>query len=196
MPTPESAAFLAKKPTVPPTYEGVDFEDNIAVHNARDAIIREQWVRSMMARLVGEELGKCYAREGVNHFEKCGKLRGLSSIPFSCIKKGTDWMLNWICEFREIFRITQGPQDQGLSVRGEELFQQDGIDTTDPTKKEYHVWSFEGKRNAYTSSVLPAEMNTCLCIDLTSFDDQPTNRITTTKSSAVMLTWLLLRRMG
>ncbi|KUL89768.1 hypothetical protein ZTR_00506 [Talaromyces verruculosus] len=75
MPTPESAAFLAKKPTVPPTYEGVDFDDNVAIHNARDAIIREQWVRSMMARLVGEELGKCYAREGVNHFEKCGKLR-------------------------------------------------------------------------------------------------------------------------
>lgn len=76
MPTPESERFLAKKPTVPPTYEGVDFEDNIAVHNARDAIIREQWVRSMMSRLVGEELGKCYHREGVNHLEKCGKLRG------------------------------------------------------------------------------------------------------------------------
>jgi hypothetical protein len=76
MPTPESGAFLAKKPTVPPTYDGVDFEDNVAVHNARDAIIREQWVRSMMSRLVGEELGKCYAREGVNHLEKCGKLRG------------------------------------------------------------------------------------------------------------------------
>ena len=84
MPTPESAAFLAKKPTVPPTYEGVDFEDNVAVHNARDAIIREQWVRSMMARLVGEELGKCYAREGVNHLEKCGLLRGerSSSLVF------------------------------------------------------------------------------------------------------------------
>ncbi|KAL1998216.1 hypothetical protein VTN02DRAFT_6629 [Thermoascus thermophilus] len=75
MPTPESEAFLAKKPTVPPTYEGVDFDDNVAVHNARDAIIREQWVRSMMSRLVGEELGKCYAREGVNHLEKCGVLR-------------------------------------------------------------------------------------------------------------------------
>lgn len=81
MPTPESAAFQAKKPTVPPTFDGVDYEDNIAVHNARDAIIREQWVRSMMSRLVGEELGKCYAREGVNHLEKCGVLRGeLGSI--------------------------------------------------------------------------------------------------------------------
>ena len=83
MPTPESAAFLAKKPTVPPTYEGVDFEDNVAVHNARDAIIREQWVRSMMSRLVGEELGKCYAREGVNHLEKCGALRGWFSFFLS-----------------------------------------------------------------------------------------------------------------
>lgn len=81
MPTAESASFLAKKPTVPPTYEGVDFEDNVAVHNARDAIIREQWVRSMMSRLVGEELGKCYAREGVNHLEKCGVLRGISLPP-------------------------------------------------------------------------------------------------------------------
>ena len=77
MPTPESAEFLARKPTVPPTYEGVDYDDNVAIHNARDAIIREQWVRSMMSRLVGEELSKCYTREGVNHFEKCGFLRGL-----------------------------------------------------------------------------------------------------------------------
>ena len=86
MPTAESAAFLAKKPTVAPTYEGVDFEDNIALHNARDAIIREQWVRSMMARLVGEELGKCYAREGVNHLEKCGVYRGgLFPYSVSCL---------------------------------------------------------------------------------------------------------------
>ena len=80
MPTPESEAFKAKKPTVPPTYDGVDFEDSAALHNARDAIIREQWVRSMMARLVGEELGKCYRREGVNHLEKCGMLRGETNL--------------------------------------------------------------------------------------------------------------------
>jgi len=75
MPTPESAAFLAKKPTVAPTFEGVDFADNEAVINARDAIIREQWVKVMMARLVREELGKCYVKEGVNHLEKCGRYR-------------------------------------------------------------------------------------------------------------------------
>ncbi|KAF1833020.1 hypothetical protein BDW02DRAFT_528478 [Decorospora gaudefroyi] len=75
MPTPESAAFLAKKPKVPPTFEGVDYEDNTALKAAQDAILREQWVKSMMARLVREEMGKCYRREGVNHLEKCGHLR-------------------------------------------------------------------------------------------------------------------------
>jgi len=76
MPTPESASFLAKKPKVPPTFDGVDYDDNAALKAAQDSIIREQWVRSMMARLVRDELGKCYRREGVNHLEKCGHLRG------------------------------------------------------------------------------------------------------------------------
>ncbi|RDW84280.1 NADH-ubiquinone oxidoreductase subunit 5 [Coleophoma cylindrospora] len=75
-PTPESAAFLAKKPTVPPTFDGVDYDDTKRLKQAQDAIIREQWVKSMMARLVREEMGKCYYREGVNHLEKCGALRG------------------------------------------------------------------------------------------------------------------------
>jgi hypothetical protein len=76
MPTPESEMFLAKKPKVAPTFAGVDYEDNTALKAAQDAIIREQWVKSMMARLVREEMGKCYRREGVNHLEKCGPLRG------------------------------------------------------------------------------------------------------------------------
>ena len=75
-PTPESEAFLAKKPKVPPTFDGVDYDDTPRLKAAQDAVIREQWVRSMMARLVREELGKCYYREGVNHLEKCGALRG------------------------------------------------------------------------------------------------------------------------
>ena len=75
MPTPESAAFLAKKPTVLPTFDGVDYDDNKALKAAQDAIVREQWVQVMMGRLVREELGKCYYREGVNHLEKCGHLR-------------------------------------------------------------------------------------------------------------------------
>lgn len=58
MPTPESALFLASKPKVPPTFQGVDFNNNQAVVDARDAIIREQWVKQMMARLVREELGE------------------------------------------------------------------------------------------------------------------------------------------
>ncbi|KAL8931455.1 MAG: hypothetical protein Q9211_006949 [Gyalolechia sp. 1 TL-2023] len=75
MPTPESEAFLAKKPTVPPSFDGVDYNDTPRLKAAQDAIIKEQWVKSMMARLVREELAKCYRREGVNHLEKCGKLR-------------------------------------------------------------------------------------------------------------------------
>lgn len=75
MPTPESEAFLAKKPTVPPTFDGVDFDDSKRLRQAQDAIIREQWVQVMMGRLVREELSKCYYREGVNHLEKCGHLR-------------------------------------------------------------------------------------------------------------------------
>ncbi|KAI1828161.1 hypothetical protein F4861DRAFT_490920 [Xylaria intraflava] len=75
MPTPESAAFLAKKPTVPPTFNGVDYDDNKRLKQAQDAVIREQWVQVMMGRLVREELSKCYVREGVNHLEKCGILR-------------------------------------------------------------------------------------------------------------------------
>jgi hypothetical protein len=85
-PTPESAAFLAKKPTVPPTFDGVDYDDTGRLKQAQDAIIREQWVKSMMARLVREEMGRCYYREGVNHLEKCGHLRGMDSYlyPAGC----------------------------------------------------------------------------------------------------------------
>ena len=77
MPTPESAMFLAQKPKVAPTFDGVDYDNNTQLKAAQDAIIREQWVQSMMARLIREEMGKCYFREGVNHLEKCGKLRGM-----------------------------------------------------------------------------------------------------------------------
>lgn len=76
MPTPESESFLAKKPTVPPTFDGVDYDDNKRLKQAQDAVVREQWVQVMMGRLVREELSKCYVREGVNHLEKCGSLRG------------------------------------------------------------------------------------------------------------------------
>lgn len=76
MPTPESESFKAAKPKVPPTFDDVDYDDNKALKAAQDAIIREQWVQSMMARLIREEMGKCYNREGVNHLEKCGHLRG------------------------------------------------------------------------------------------------------------------------
>ncbi|KHN99877.1 NADH-ubiquinone oxidoreductase 12 kDa subunit [Metarhizium album ARSEF 1941] len=75
MPTPESELFKSQKPNVAPTFNGVAYDDTKAFKAAEDAIIREQWVGAMKTRLVGEELGKCYMREGVNHLENCGELR-------------------------------------------------------------------------------------------------------------------------
>ncbi|MCJ1239601.1 hypothetical protein MMC14_007599 [Varicellaria rhodocarpa] len=75
MPTPLSASHISRRPTVPPTFEGVNYDDQTALKAAQDSVIKEQWVRSMMARLVREELGRCYYREGVNHLERCGRLR-------------------------------------------------------------------------------------------------------------------------
>lgn len=83
MTTPESEYFLSRKPTVPPNFDGVDFEDTARLKAAQDAVIREQWVKNMMARLVRDELKKCYYREGVNHLEKCGALRGMLMINWA-----------------------------------------------------------------------------------------------------------------
>ncbi len=63
MPTPESESFLRQKPKVPPTFQGVDFADNQAVTDARDSIIREQWVQQMMKRLVEDEMGRFIPRK-------------------------------------------------------------------------------------------------------------------------------------
>jgi hypothetical protein len=38
---------------------------------ARDAHIRESWVRAMETRLVRAELEKCQKTEGVNHYQNC-----------------------------------------------------------------------------------------------------------------------------
>lgn len=91
MPIPESEAFKAAKPTVPPTFDGVDYDDNKQLKAAQDSIIREQWVQSMMARLIREEMGKCYYKEGVNHLEKCGHLRGMSKMASLGRSPKCDW---------------------------------------------------------------------------------------------------------
>jgi NADH dehydrogenase (ubiquinone) 1 beta subcomplex subunit 10 len=41
---------------------------------ARDAHIRESWVRAMEARIVRDQLQSCYRAEGVNHYETCREL--------------------------------------------------------------------------------------------------------------------------
>nr|POF12706.1 nadh-ubiquinone oxidoreductase 12 kda subunit, mitochondrial [Quercus suber] len=100
MPTPESASFKAAKPTVPPSFDGVNYDDNKQLKAAQDAVIREQWVQSMMARLIREEMGKCYYREGVNHLEKCGHLREryLQQLQHSKIKGYMFEQQNYISE--------------------------------------------------------------------------------------------------
>ncbi|KAK5990815.1 Complex I-12kD [Cladobotryum mycophilum] len=93
MPTPESELFKSQKPAVAPTFNGVNFDDTKAFKAAEDAIIREQWVGAMMTRLVGEELGKCYVREGVNHLENCGHLREKYLTLFAANKiRGTKFI--------------------------------------------------------------------------------------------------------
>nr|POF26381.1 nadh-ubiquinone oxidoreductase 12 kda subunit, mitochondrial [Quercus suber] len=100
MPTPESASFKAAKPAVPPSFDGVNYDDNKQLKAAQDAVIREQWVQSMMARLIREEMGKCYYREGVNHLEKCGHLREryLQQLQHSKIKGYMFEQQNYISE--------------------------------------------------------------------------------------------------
>ncbi|KAH8983220.1 hypothetical protein EDB92DRAFT_1804005, partial [Lactarius akahatsu] len=41
---------------------------------ARDAHVRESWVRAMEARIVRDQLQSCYRAEGVNHYESCREL--------------------------------------------------------------------------------------------------------------------------
>ena len=41
---------------------------------ARDAHVRESWVRAMEARIVRDQLQSCYRAEGVNHYETCREL--------------------------------------------------------------------------------------------------------------------------
>lgn len=40
----------------------------------REDHIKESWVKAMEARLVREELQKCYRGEGVNHLQNCKSL--------------------------------------------------------------------------------------------------------------------------
>lgn len=41
---------------------------------AREAHIRESWVRAMETRIVRDQLQTCFRAEGVNHYEACHEL--------------------------------------------------------------------------------------------------------------------------
>ena len=62
------------KPFEPVSYDDIDFSDRRQVQQARDSIIREQWIKTMEQRLVRDELAKCYKAEGVNHYVACKDL--------------------------------------------------------------------------------------------------------------------------
>ena len=101
MPTPESPLFLARKPKVPPTFDGVNYDNEDELKAAQDSVLREQWVKSMMARLVRDEMGKCYVREGVNHLEKCGRLRGMFVCYRVCRysrRELINWLIGWMID--------------------------------------------------------------------------------------------------
>lgn len=46
----------------------------VAKKNAQSEHIRESWVRAMEARIVQQNLQKCYRIEGVNNLENCKQL--------------------------------------------------------------------------------------------------------------------------
>ncbi|KAN0063930.1 hypothetical protein ACQY0O_003536 [Thecaphora frezii] len=41
---------------------------------AREERVREDWIKTMEARIVREELQKCHKAEGVNHYQVCAAL--------------------------------------------------------------------------------------------------------------------------
>lgn len=112
MPIPESELFKSQKPKVPPTFNGVDYDDTSAFKAAEDAIIREQWVNAMKTRIVGEELSKCYFREGVNHLENCGHLRSESgqhqSVEACNANQRHKQRRTWTCSSRTRSRALSG----------------------------------------------------------------------------------------
>ncbi|POY76359.1 hypothetical protein BMF94_0556 [Rhodotorula taiwanensis] len=44
------------------------------IKESREEAIRQSWIGVMEARLVREELAKCWRTEGVNHYEVCHPL--------------------------------------------------------------------------------------------------------------------------
>ncbi|KAI9148521.1 mitochondrial respiratory chain complex I assembly [Blastocladiella emersonii ATCC 22665] len=56
------------------SYKDVDLNDPIAVIEARDQHLRQEWVEIMKTRIIREKLVRCYKREGVNHPENCKHL--------------------------------------------------------------------------------------------------------------------------
>lgn len=64
-----------------------------AKRDARTEKIRENWIRTMEARLVRDELSKCQKAEGVNHYQVCHYLaeRYLGLLKDAKVSDRTCW---------------------------------------------------------------------------------------------------------
>ena len=71
-----------------------------AVVDAREAKLRADWVKTMEARLVREELAKCWREEGVNHYQSCHALSEKYLDMIRTHRVGEDSLWLWLGLFK------------------------------------------------------------------------------------------------
>ncbi|KAG0151962.1 hypothetical protein CROQUDRAFT_650537 [Cronartium quercuum f. sp. fusiforme G11] len=66
----------------------LSLEEALKLQEAREAKIREDWIRVMEMRITREKLAECYRTEGVNSYEQCAHLAQtvLDQIPEGRVK--------------------------------------------------------------------------------------------------------------
>lgn len=74
-----------------PVTDQLHFLCTTATLAEREEKIRESWVRTMEARIVREELQKCYKAEGVNSYQVCHDLAQRYSELLKTAKVSRQW---------------------------------------------------------------------------------------------------------
>eukprot|EP00891_Asterochloris_glomerata_P007529 jgi/Astpho2/7529/e_gw1.00114.202.1_t len=64
-------------------------EDPASILNHREWVSRQKQIQIAKAQLVREKLRDCYIKEGVNHIQKCRKVRGCSCAPHCSIAQNS-----------------------------------------------------------------------------------------------------------
>ncbi|CAG8435634.1 3707_t:CDS:2 [Ambispora gerdemannii] len=75
-------------PKLPEDLSKIDPSDKQAVLDAREAFIRERWIKVMETKLLRKQLVLCYKREGVNHFKNC---REIAEKYLKSLKEVQNW---------------------------------------------------------------------------------------------------------